>query len=173
MNYRYKINKILNDIDPGKAEFRINVSDRYIQPRIKSWEVTLEGDGFYEEAINKYANREFLSKEKKFIIDREETISTIQHRVMGRAEQMFRTCSPAKAPKRTKAYKTFRTVLYDNKGTIDFVNSIFDIAEYYHTITKTDSITDDKNDVHRKNIFQLLCLMEKNYGSKGKTSSNR
>ena len=172
LNYKQKINKILDDVNPGDAEFKLNVSERYIRPRVKSWKADVMGQGFYEDHVNRYAYREFIPTEKKYIINREETIEQIEHRVLSLIDGVFKLCSPNKAPRRTKIYKSFRTILYANKGRIDFMNSVFDIAEYYKSVTTEKAIATETNDVHRKNIYQLLCLMEKNYGSKREENSN-
>lgn len=171
LDYKQKINKILDGINPGNAKFTLFVSDRYIKPNDGDWESGITEEGFLADQVKSRIVRHFNPKSKKWMIDRGRTISKIEHSILGDAHRMFMRCSPNMAPRRTKAYKNFRKVVNETKD-VEFVNSIFDITEYCETVTKTDSIQHTSNSVHRKNIYQLLCLMEKNYGSKREENSN-
>jgi len=171
-NYLDKINKILDNINPGSSEFKLIITGRYLKPKASEWNTNLPEEGFYEYYINRHAHRTFNIDKKKWILDKDTTINQIESSILNSIDGIFRKCSPNKAPRRTKIYKSFCQVVYNNKGTIEFINSVFDIAEYYKSVTGVKSIITETNDVHRKNIYQLLCLMEKNYGSKREKNSN-
>lgn len=167
-----KINAIIDNIDPGRPEFKVNVRKDYISIRPYDWNSGIEsGAGFYETLVKHNIRREFSSDSKKWAIDRQHVINEIKGHIVRSASEIFQSCSPAKEPRRTKIYKSFRTILKDNSSKIDFINAMADIAEYYYSVTRTDSIEKSINDVHRKNIYQLLCLMEKRY-AKRKENSN-
>ncbi len=164
MSYIDKIDKILDTVVFGDVELNLGITDTRVTPKRDTWSITLDGDDFYSRNVKYYAKRTLDAAKSKWMINRNEVISSIENRVHSRARTLFTHVSPAKAPKRTKIYKSFCTVLEKNKGKIEFMNSLFDIAEYRYSVTSTESILSKTNDVHRTNIYQLLCLMEKRYG---------
>ena len=106
---------------------------------------------------------------KKFYVDSEEIINGVDRQLHADLLNLFLRTSPNKAPRRTKIFKSFYNMTHSYKHNQDFKNTMFGILEYNHSVTQTESITSSNNDVHRKNIYQLLVLMEKKYG---KTNSN-
>ena len=171
MNYVDKINSKLEGLDLGKPVFFLSVSPHVIRVNPNSWVPDIEENDMYDTLIKQHCNRSFSKTNKNYFIDNDLVVSRIKDDILTNTINIFLQCSPAKEPKRTKAYKSFRTILGKNRSRIDFVNSLFDINEYYQSMTKTESIKSPNNDVHRKNIYQLLCLMEKSYG-KAETNSN-
>lgn len=172
MNHQEKLKNKFTSLDLGKPIFELSISTQMIRMTGTKWSPNLEDGDMYNSLINENCSRSFDTKTKKYTINEDTIIERIEVAVARDIDNIFKSCSPAKEPKRTKAYKTFNTILRENRGKIEFMNSIFDIAEYYHQVTQTESINKSSNDVHRKNIFQLLSLMEKSYG-KSKTNSNK
>lgn len=171
MNYIDKINSRVEGLDVGKPIFEMHVAESVIRLSGQQWSPDLDDNDWYNLLVNKSCNRTFNKERKEYYIDKDATVGRIKHDVIRSITEIFKKCSPAKEPKRTKAYRNFRAIIEENRSTIDFINSIFDVAEFFYSVTKTESIKHPKNDVHRKNIYQLLCLMEKSYG-KAKTNSN-
>lgn len=171
MSFIDKINALIDNVDPGKAEFIVGVRKDYISIRAPAWDSNISNQGYYESLLKRTIIRTYLNEGRRWLIDRDRTISSIQNQIIYQIYEIFRSCSPTKEPKRTKIYKSFCAMLGENKGKIDFINSIADVSEYYYLVTKTEPIKNINNDVHRKNIYQLLCLMEKSY-VKRKTNSN-
>lgn len=169
MSYKDKIETIVDAVDPGEPVFRLIVDKGFISPREDRWNVNLTNiseNSFYHEYIRKNIRRTFDTTDKKWQIDKAILISKVERDVIRDINILFTKCSPAVAPKRTKVYKNFKAILDKSKHNVEFMNSMFDIAEYHWNQTQTDSILSATNDVHRKNIFRLLCLMEKSYGKK-------
>jgi len=172
VNYKDKIIAKIKTLDVGKPIFKLIINEQRVRLNEGSWEPNLDGTKFYNKLINCEVYRAFNVETKAFYIDEDEAIKKISNNVIRSIFNIFISCSSAKMPKRTKIYKQFQAVVKENRSKIEFVNSIFDIAEYYYQVTQTDSIKKRINDVHRKNIYQLLCLMEKSY-EKNKTNSNQ
>jgi len=171
MSYIDKINAILDEIDPGNATFKILITDNYVRVEDSHWTIpTPTEEDFYNSRVHYCVSRSLNKETLKYEIDKDSTVSKIENDVYNDIVNIFQKCSPTKEPRRTKIYKSFVEVVRQNKSTIKFSSALFDISEYYYNSAKTDSIKNSINDVHRKNIYQLLCLMEKNY-AKRKTNS--
>ena len=170
MSYIDKLNTMMDELDVGKPIFPISVNNNNVRVREERWKAGLEGADLYSLAINRECDRTFDKLKKEYYINREYVIININRWMHQVIRDIFLKSSPAVAPKRTKVYKAFINIMKENRHNEKFMNSIFDIAEYYYQVTETDSIDKKVNDVHRKNIYQLLCLMEKSYG-KNKTNS--
>lgn len=172
MSYIDKFDSVLGRVDIGQAKFAVDVRSNVIRIKDTGWTFNLDTEeGFYTELAQKSTIRTFNSIEKKFVIDKDKTLERADAYIINDVKKLFIKCSPAKEPRRTKVYKSFLSILNQNKGKIDFMSSLYDICEYAHKITQTESISHISNDVHRKNIFQLLSLMERSYG-KTETNSN-
>jgi hypothetical protein len=83
-------------------------------------------------------------------------------------------CSPAKAPARTNYIKSIKQITRNfnlREASEEQLSHMYDIRAYYNHATQTDLINSSTNDVHRKNIHNLLVLMEKKYGATKKNSN--
>ncbi len=165
MSYKEKINNILDEIEINNSKFTLIIKKNLIRINEPSWTPSFKNiEGFYEFNLRNHIQRSFNKESKKYVINKEKTITYLVEGVLSNLRHIFTRCSPAKKPPRTKAYKDFFETLRKNRNNEAFINSIFDISEYFYTITKSGSISHVDNDVHRKNIYQLLCLMGKKYG---------
>lgn len=171
MNYIEKMENLLDSLDTGGSKFEIRVGDEFLRVVDSKWEPDFVTEGFYEDNLEDYISRYFDRDLKEYTINKDKTIRVLEDHIIHSMYGIFINCSPAKEPTRTKAYKGFIATLKDNKGKIEFTNSLFDIAEYFYSVTRTHSIKKEVNDIHRKNIFQILCLMEKNNAKRKKNSN--
>lgn len=173
MSYKAKIDEVLDSLDLGSAKFNLNIRKDSIRVNEQKWIFNPSaGSTVYKDIVGKVMNRTFNKDSNKYEFDRERIYRDSYRLVRDDLNHIFQQCSPAKEPRRTKLYKTFSAILKECHGKTEFVNSLFDIAEYYYTVTETESIKSQKNDVHRKNIFQLISLMEKSYGKEGKKNGH-
>lgn len=171
MSYEEKIKAVLSQVDLGKPSFILRVSNSAIRPVSADWKPNIDDNGeFFNDMTRPHIYRSFSSSSNSYYLDTTDIINRVKDSVVRNAVNLFVETSPAKEPKRTTAYKSFMKVFNENRSKIDFINAMFDIAEYHYKVTATDSIKSKSNDVHRKNIYQLLCLMEKNYGQTKKNS---
>jgi len=166
MSYQERVEKIIDSLDLGKPIFNVSLRGKYLELEESNWDPGLEDKGFIENLVNRYARRTFSSSKRAYIVDKEDAIKNIGDHAMSNVLDVFVKCSPYSEPRRTNIYKGFCNVVNDNRNNIEFKKSIFDIYEYYHNSTLTESIKHPNNDVHRKNIYQLFFLMEKSYGKK-------
>lgn len=164
-----KLEHLLDSVDLGKPIMNLSVSKSAIRLREPEFTPSFETEGFYEELLLPSVRRFFNGKE--FELDKRSILDRVKFQIMDEIKTLFIACSDAKEPTRTKAYKGLVGVIDDNKFKKEFMDSLYDIAEYNYQVTRTESIKSKSNDVHRKNIFQLLSLMEKRYG-KAETNSN-
>jgi hypothetical protein len=169
MNYVQKIRDRIIAIDPGQSEFNLAVRANRITVKSDVWQPDLHPSESFVDYIvaDGGLNRAFNRETREWYIEGEFAIDRANSFLLRNAKSAFISCSPAKAPRRTKLWKSFLRLLEKNKHNVDFMNSLYDIEEYRWSVTKTESIGASSNDVHRKNIFQLLTLMEKNYGKTG------
>lgn len=166
MGYVDKINDVLNNIDLGKPIFEVRIGSNEITLNENGWDPDLDESICIDGFISKYARRRYSKTDKEYYVDIETTTTEIEHDVMRKILDVFIKCSPNTKPRRTNIFRNFYHVVEQNRNVQEFKNSIFDIYEYYFNSTLTETIDHNNNDVHRKNIYQLLCLMEKSYGKK-------
>ena len=138
MSYKEKINAEIDKLDLGKPIFDLYFTSRGLRIREESWRAKCEDEGFYQDLVESNCRRQFDSKTKRYKIDREYAIDRMKMGVQSDIKRIFIDTSPAKEPKRTKIYKSFMDVMYQNKHNEEFVNSLFDIAEYHNSVTQTD-----------------------------------
>ena len=169
MNYVEKIRNIVDGLELGKPIFDVNVTDRDITLSTPQWMPGLDKSDYTNYLVETKARRTFSKSEKKFYVDSEEIINGVDRSLHADILNLFLRTSPNKAPRRTKIFKSFYSIVHTYKNNQDFKNTMFGILEYNYSVTQTESITSPNNDVHRKNIYQLLILMEKKYG---KANSN-
>lgn len=166
MNYQEKIIAKIETLDVGKPILKLVVNEQYIRVVENNWNANLDTTDFYNKLINNNVERTLNIKAGAYYVDKANSIKQIEGNVLRDISVIFRRCSPAKQPKRTKVYKQFLNIIRKKQNNIELINSIFDIAEYYYQVTQTESIIKPNNSTHRKNIYQLLCLIEKKYGEK-------
>jgi hypothetical protein len=172
MSYEEKILKVIEGIDTGDAKFIVRIYRNSIRPQEKNWSAGLSNSDFYSQLVNRNVRRFFDVEKKAYSIDVESVTQNIKQTILSDVRMIFQRCSPAKQPRRTKIYKSFMNMLSENTENEELINALFDIEEYYWNVTQTDSIDKGTNDVHRKNVYKLLCLMEKNYGRKEAKASS-
>lgn len=171
MSHIDKIEKVLNSINcDASPNLKVDLLATYIrieQPKLK---VGLEGENkdFYNNYISGSMHSSYDYKNCTWNIDKPRTVRAVEDGIIYEARRIFERCSPAKAPRRTKVYKSFNMMTHRNVREVDFMTHLMDICEYYNNV---GDIRSEANDVHRKNIFKLLCLMEKNYGETEKKSN--
>lgn len=165
MIYSDKIKNLIDQVDVGEPIFKIEITPNEIYIRDQDWSVYL-GDGFYEQLVSSHIMRCFDRSTKQYTINYLNVQSGVVNSVLRNIMNIYTECSPNLEPRKTKGYKLFQLMYRLDTGTKEFIDSVFGIAEYYHSVTKTDSIKSTINDIHRKNIFQLLTLMERKYGKK-------
>ena len=170
MNYIEKIEKIIATIDVGNPIFKVNVNSHQIRINDFPWSTNLV-KGYYEDLIRVNCRRDFEKGLNRYVINTQHIIACVVNEMRHNGVSLYLECAPNKEVRRTKAYKLFLATHNENSSNIEYINSMFDISEYYYNVTKTDSINKTSNDIHRKNIFQLLTLMERKYGKK--TSDKR
>lgn len=168
MSYVDKISNIVDKLDMGEPVFKLRIRSKYISADEKEWNPNFNTNNFTEACIdfNIKRYRMFDSSRKEYYVNKDELINSIIKECVDSIILVFSECSPYDQPRRTNVYKDFIEVVKSNKNNESFRNAIFDIQEYYFNSALTDSITHPSNDVHRKNIYHLLCLMEKSYGKK-------
>ena len=167
MNYIEKINNVISGLDLKKPIFSISILDSRINAEDDRWESGLEETSLVNHYINRHATRKYDPKLRKYVICSSDTIKMVEEDLGYNLISVFMACSPFDEPRRSKIYKSFCEVLRANMGDQEFKNSIFNIYEYYYNCTINLKITHSSNDVHRTNIYNLLCLMEKRYGQNG------
>ncbi len=170
MTYQDNIEAVINSIKFEKPIFDVLVSDTELEAKPKSWRANLDESSMINRYVNRFAIRTYNGHTKKFIIHTAELIEDVNRDLVADIINIFLNCSPYDMPRRTKAYKAFRKVVAENTKNIKFLDSIFNISEYYTNNTTTGSIQNKDDGVHRKNIYHLLCLMEKSYGKTEKTN---
>lgn len=165
MNYIERIKAKTDTIDLKKPIFKI-VFDRDgdIDAVEDDWSTGLSDNDILNTMINKCARRTFDKHTRTYCLNISEIQDHIRRETTGSLIDMFICCSPYDQPRRTNIYKSFYQTVKSNLQNQEFLNNAFNICEYYYDSTRTDSIKHPDNDVHKKNIYQLLCLMEKKYG---------
>lgn len=166
MSYQDKIREVIKNMHLGTAEFKVDVYDKRIALIEYEWDHGLDTHNFIGFLVASYGDRAYDLTFRRYTMDADNVIGRSEKYIMGNIIGVFKACSPYNQPKRTKVYKDFCDVVRNNRRDEEFKKSIFDIHEYYFNSTLTDSIKHRNNDVHRTNVYQLLCLMEKSYGKK-------
>lgn len=171
MGYKERILEIVDSIDIGESIFHVNILlGTSIIAGESSFTVDVGTDTQEAAWVNKWARRIFNLKTKKYEINKQVLMAHVDNEIRNRSIMIFDKCSPYKEPRRTNVYKRFRNMVNElnpDKSNFDSImNSLFDIMKYYDTQTDTNGNIDD---VHGKNVYNLLCLMEK---SCGETNSN-
>lgn len=166
MQYQDKINSVIDSLELGEPIFDIKVRNEKISAKPANWEINLDHSDFTERMVKRCVERKYNADKRAFYIDNDTVIREIEDTIVNGIMQLFKACSPYDAPRRTKIYKDFTATVRRNYRNSKFINDLYNIKEYVHSVTQTDSITHRTNDVHRKNVYSLLCLMEKNYGEK-------
>jgi len=169
MSYYERVEKVIKSMNLGEPLFEVTIRNNNINMQGIDWDSGLRGDKFIDEMINKFAVRYFNVASRSYTVDIDDATVNIGNHVLYSIMDVLCRCSPNSEPRRTKLYKSFNKTVSMNRNSKEFRAAIFDIYEYYYNNTQTESINHENNDVHRKNIFQLLCLMEKRYG---KTTNN-
>jgi len=171
MSYLDRTRTVVDSLDMGKPIFKVIVRDNRLLVKEESWHPNLDDSNLVNKLVNRHADRLFNRESKHFYIDFSSLMQSIDSEMLSDMLDIFIACSPYDAPRRTNVYKSFRDIVGREKRNLEFKKSMFDIFEYYTTTTVTDSISKSENDVHRKNIYHLLCLMEKSYGKNAKSNN--
>lgn len=168
MSYVDKINSVVDALDLGKPIFNVQLRGKNIRVNDQEWNPHFDMSNFVESSVksNIYRYRMFDSNKKEYYVKKDDLVDSIISEHIDSIISIFTECSPYDQPRRTNIYKDFVEVVRGNKNNEKFRDAIFNIVEYYFNSTQTDSIRHPNNDVHRKNIYHLLCLMEKSYGKK-------
>ena len=166
MSYVERVKDIVNNLDLGTPMFDMNITKYHLTLKPTKGPINLDNNKFIESVIDMLFMVEYSVSDKKYTVDTDKLVHDIGLYVINSIKDVFIKCSPNKQPTRTNAYKNFIKILTDNRNNPEFVDAIFNIYEYYADNTLTESIQHKNNDVHRKNIYHLLCLMEKSYGKK-------
>lgn len=171
MSYVDRVKTAIDSLDLGEPIFKTSVRENAIMVTEQAWKSDLDNSDLVNYMVNRYGTRVYDPKKKEFYIDMIYLLKSIDHHIFNNVLDMFVQCSHYNSPRRTNAYKGFRDTVDRNKSNEEFKKQIFDIYEYYINSTSTDPIKHPDNDVHRKNIYHLLCLMEKSYGKNGKSNN--
>jgi hypothetical protein len=76
---------------------------------------------------------------------------------------------PNKEPRRTSLYKNINSLvraINHSSASTEALALMFDIYEYYTSVTKELSLKNESNSVHRKNIYYLINALEQKHGRK-------
>lgn len=170
VNYIARIKEIISTIDLGEPIFTVSVGKKSIALEPQKWEKKSFDESIcLEHMISRCFYREYDEVNCEYKVDEDQIIKSVNNNITSTCQEIFIACSPSKVPRRTTAFKDYiKMVAKNKKDNQEFLNNIFDICEYYWNNTQTESINDKNNDVHRQNIYQLLCLMEKRYGKVSK-----
>lgn len=165
ISYKSEVERILSEINSSKTELKLHLdaSSRYLSPQTKENKIR-DYDIVIANEICEATSKKYDSETNTFTLVCD--ISHIEKSICNSLKHLMHKCHPAKKPPRTKFYKGFILTVNDNKHNEDFVNDAVNILEYHRSVTETESITSKNNDVHRKNIFKLIELMERKYGAK-------
>ena len=166
------INKLLNTVDVGehKLIIKLNSGSNNIRLVHTKWSANIGDDSFHASLVNQFCHRKLLTHgpDKGYSIDIENTISNIKDSVLGTIMQIYKESCPSKDPRRTKLYKNILSLVRSagRPDKLDLLNFMFDIAQYYHSVTKEVPLFDPSNKTHKNNIFKLFEIMENKHGSK-------
>lgn len=173
MNHAEKIKDILSRVNTGLPILKIKLSGDKTSLRSSEnveWKPEVDGDSFHENLVKVHAMRKKMmtttSESRGYAIDMDSTLSQINSRVIGEIMPLYSLVCFNANPKRTKLYKqislTVRRVgRQESDGLLNF---IFDVVQYYHSVSYEKAITHEDNVTHRKNILKLLEIMEQKYG---------
>jgi len=162
MSYAERIKTIVNGLDLKKPIFNLNVLQNRIELEEESWHPDLDDNDVISFYVNRYTRRQF--SDRKYSVDHTIAVKALEEDLYSCAVDMFTKTSPNKEPRRTNLYRSYCEIVRDNLYKQEFKDSIFNIYEYFWNSTRDKQITHRDNDVHRTNIYNLLCLMEKSYG---------
>lgn len=176
MRHLNTIRTILNSLDVGEPVVEIRLRNKTsIQTIEKSWTPDLVGDSFHETLIKQNTRRTTTSgPSRRYVVDVTGSISNIRSVVFGNVMGIFSESCPNKSPRRTKLHKDLSLLirsLHRSEDDSDVVNLVFDIVQYYDSVTKEYTLKDTKNSVHRSNIYQLLNILEQKHGSNKEISN--
>jgi hypothetical protein len=132
------------------------------------------GETYLDDTINTKFNREIsidpISRE--FSLHKDDVVRLVKSQIAQDIRSLFRSVSYNKAPKMTKVYKSLLKITNSyyvrDEQHDELVYKMANILNYHHkVITESElNIKHEKNSAHRKNLYQLIVLMEKKYGKK-------
>ena len=174
MKHFDKIGDILSSLDLGKPEVVVALVNAYnIRIKEHNWSPNLPENSFHESMINSFArrNRKDHGENKGYVIDVTMTLEAIRQHVVYNFMAIFMEACPNKEPRRTALYKDIlaisRRLQHNyNKEKEEALSLVFDISEYYWSVTRQFPLNDVVNKVHQKNIYHLLNILEQKHGRK-------
>lgn len=164
MSYAERIKTVVDNLDLKKPVFHLTVTRNRIETEEDRWDPDLDEDDVLSFYINRYTRRKYDTVEKTYYVDSSMAIKGLEDEMYRNSIDMFMKTSPNKEPRRTNIYRSFCNMLEENIYKQEFKDSLFNIYEYFWSNTRDKQITHKENSVHRTNIYNLLCLMEKSYG---------
>lgn len=169
MNNLNDIQEFIETIEPGEPIYNISVYKGYsteIQMDMIPWQKVnemKESDCWIDQSIGRRLGRKFDRDTKEMqVVYKDSALDEVKSHIKNMVSRMILKTSPAEQPKRTKVYKELDEIAYRNRANDNFINDVLPILNYYYS--KRDEIT-DKNNVHRKNVFGLLDILRKKYGT--------
>lgn len=168
MMHEETIMSMLKQLDPGEPVVKIRLQGaRSLKVEQLAWAPNLPGDSFHEFLINSHTTRHLIfgGPHKGYVIDERGSWSNIRSSVISDFSKVLSDAIPNKNPRRTDIFKKVHNLLRNRINT-ELLNFIFDVSQYHWSVTKEVSLKHESNDVHRKNIYHLIKLLEQRHGSK-------
>jgi hypothetical protein len=174
MKHFDKIRDILSSLDLGRPEVTVALVNAYnIRIKEYNWSPNLPENSFHESMVNSFARRNRIDhgENKGYAIDVTTTLEAIRQHVTYNFIAIFMEACPNKEPRRTALYKDIlaisRRLQHNyNSDKEEALSLVFDIYDYYWSVTRQFTLNDAVNKVHQKNIYHLLNILEQKHGRK-------
>lgn len=164
-----QIISLLETIDVGQPIVKLINRSHSIYVQQLPWSVNLVGDTFMHHVINNNIYREalFIGEKKGYRIDNQSTLHNIKNSVLNDFLNIVVEVMPNKEPRRTNLWHSLKSIKRKaNHSDFDseIFTEIFDVSDYFFTVTRESSIKSSQNQVHRTNILHILKSMEQKHG---------
>jgi len=168
MNSVQEIKDFVNNIDPGKARFKISTLYNSLYLETEDWkaknDLVAGGTGPLDFYISSNLQRSINKETRKMVVDVDNIINNLNNFIYNTVVEMADETSPVQQPKRTNAYKDMVLVAKLNCREELFINDMLPVINYYYK-AKTDSNNNEMDMVvHKNNVQALFNALRKKHG---------
>jgi hypothetical protein len=165
-----QIISILDTVDPGLPIVKlVKKNSSNISTENMPWTCQIHEDTFISSLIKTNIKREvkFIGSDRGFYIDKSSTLSYIKQEVIDNFLNIAQQIIPGKEPRRTNLWRACK-VIRRKASAVHFdgelFTTVFDLSDYYFSVTKEFDLKSETNKVHRNNLLHILKSMEQKYG---------
>lgn len=151
------------------ASLDLNYNSTALTVNFPQFSPNLAEDTFDNTLINRniLVDHNLFGYDKGSKIDVKQTVARIHQQVVDGLLPMLTSVLENKAPRQTKIFQDMRKLrkkLARESVESKIFSDIYDVSDYYFSVTKEKDIRSSDNAVHRKNVLALLKRIVEVYG---------